>query len=90
MGKDIGGYEKLDIETIISGHNEPLKKEAIDYTLGYLRYLRDNIKKLKDEDKFIDEIKTALANNSYKSWVMYDLLHGINMEKVFMELDIEE
>ncbi len=82
--------QSLDIEVIISGHNEPLKKDAINYTMGYLRYLRDNIKKLKDEGKFIDEIKAALSENPYKEAFLYNVIHNMNVEKVFMELDIEE
>lgn len=88
--KTLNEIKKMDIQIIVAGHNEPLKKDAIDYTIGYIQYLRENVKKLKDEGKFIDEIKAILSNSPYNSSSMYSVFHGINIEKVFMELDIEE
>ncbi len=82
--------KKMDIKLILAGHNEPLKKDSIDYTLGYINYLRENIKRLKEEGKFVDEIKQALADSPYKSAVMYNTFHNANINKVFMELDMEE
>ncbi len=88
--KALETIKSMDVQTIISGHNEPLKKDAVDYTIAYINYLRENIKKLKDEGKFIDEIKVALANNPYSDTPMYNVFHSINIQKVFMELDVEE
>lgn len=59
------------------------------YTLGYITYLRQNIKKMKEEGKFIDEIKNALQDSPYKSDAMYQQFHNANIFKVDNELDLE-
>ncbi|SNZ11951.1 MBL fold metallo-hydrolase [Hydrogenobacter hydrogenophilus] len=81
--------KNMDIRIILGGHNDPMDKSAIDYTLGYITYLRQNIKKMKEEGKFIDEIKTALQDSPYKSDAMYGQFHNANIFKVDSELDLE-
>ncbi len=93
----IGGWIKalqmlkgMDVEVILAGHNEPLKKDAIDDTLNYLTFLRERIKKMKEEGKSIDEIRQALAQNPFKDYKMYDELHNVNIFVVYNQLDYEE
>ncbi|MGB9873573.1 MAG: MBL fold metallo-hydrolase [Hydrogenobacter sp.] len=81
--------KNMDIRIILGGHNDPMDKSAIDYTLGYITYLRQSIKKMKEEGKFIDEIKTALQDSPYKSDAMYGQFHNANIFKVDSELDLE-
>lgn len=82
--------KSLDAQVILGGHNMPMDKSAIDYTLGYITYLRENIKKLKEKGMFLDEIKQTLKESPYKNHVMYDTFHNANVSKVYMELDLEE
>ncbi len=80
----------MDIKVVLAGHNEPMGKESIDFTLGYINFLRDNIKRLKEEGKSLDEIKELLKNNPYAKYVMYDVFHNANVFKIYTELDMEE
>ena len=91
------GWEKALMEiknlkprVILAGHNEPLGMDAVDFTLGYIKYVRENVKRLKDEGKFVDEIKEVLSENPYRNLVMYNQFHNANISKVFIELDMEE
>jgi cyclase len=68
----------------------PLKKDAIDDTLNCLTFLRERIKKMKEEGKSIDEIRQALAENPFKDYKMYDELHNVNIFVVYNQLDYEE
>jgi len=77
-------------EAILAEHNEHLKKDAMDDTLNYLTFLRERIKKMKEEGKSIDEIRQALAENPFKDYKMYDELHNVNIFVVYNQLDYEE
>lgn len=80
----------MDAKLLLGGHNEPMDMSAVDFTLGYVKFLRENIKKLKEEGKSLDEIKEALKNNPYNKAVMYEAFHNANLFKVDAELDMEE
>ena len=80
----------IDAQVILAGHNYPLKKDAIEDTHKYLSYLRDNIKRMKEQDKSIDEIKEALRDNSFKHYVLYEEFHNSNIFAVYNQLDYEE
>jgi Zn-dependent hydrolases, including glyoxylases len=77
-------------EVILSEHNEPLKKDAIDDTLNYLTFLRERVKKMKEEGKSIDEIRQALAENPFKDYKMYNEFYNANIFAVYNQLDYEE
>ncbi len=81
--------KNMDIKLILGGHNDPMEKGAIDYTLGYITYLRQNIKRMKEGGKFIDEIKEALKDSPYKNDTMYEQFHNVNIFRVDSELDME-
>ncbi|RMH79755.1 MAG: MBL fold metallo-hydrolase [Acidobacteria bacterium] len=80
----------IDIRVVLGGHNDPMDKKAIDFTMAYVQYLRENIKRLKEQGKSLDEIKEALKDNSYSKYVMYHAFHNANLFKVDTELDLEE
>jgi len=82
--------KEMDVKIVLGGHDDPMSKSAIELTLGYITYLRENIKRMKEEGKFIDDITAALKDSPYKNYVMYDALHGTNIYKVYGDLDIEE
>jgi PleD family two-component response regulator len=77
-------------EFILAGHNELLKKDAIDDTLNYLTFLRERVKKMKEEGKSIDEIRQALAENPFKDYKMYNEFYNANIFVVYNQLDYEE
>ncbi|MCS6876337.1 MAG: MBL fold metallo-hydrolase [Aquificaceae bacterium] len=82
--------KSMDVKVLLGGHNEPMDMSAVDFTIGYTSFLRDNIKKLKEEGKSIDQIREALKNNPYSKYVMYEVFHSSNVFKLDSELDVEE
>ncbi len=82
--------KKMDAKVILGGHNEPMDMSAVDFTLGYVQFLRENIRKAKEQGKSIDEIREALKDNPYRKYVMYDAFHNANVFRVDAELDMEE
>ena len=82
--------KKMDAKVILGGHNEPMDMSAVDFTLGYVQFLRENIRKAKEQGKSIDEIREALRENPYRKYVMYDAFHNANVFRVDAELDMEE
>ena len=85
----LGELKKYNVRIVLGGHNYPLDKGAIDWTYNYIKFVRDKIKKLKDEGYFIDEVKEAFKGNPYEKVKMYDVFHNQNVYKVFNELDME-
>ncbi len=81
--------KKYDAKIILGGHNYPLDRSAIDWTYNYIKFVRDTVKKLKEEGYFIDEIKQAFKGNPYEKVKMYEVFHNKNVYKVFNELDLE-
>jgi len=81
--------KKLPAETVLGGHNMPMDKSAIDWTYNYIKFVRDTVKKLKEEGYFIDEIKEAFRGNPYEKAKMYEVFHNRNVWKVYNELDME-
>ncbi len=82
--------KKMDAEVILGGHNEPMDMSAVDFTLAYVQFLRENIKKAKEQGKSIDEIRQALGDSPYRKYVMYDAFHNANVFRIDAELDMEE
>ena len=74
---------------LLMGHGDPAGKEAVRWTINYITYVRENIKRLKDEGLFIDEVKKALEDSPFKDSKMYNEFHMRNVYSVFNELDIE-
>ncbi len=88
--KALERIKEMDVKIILGGHNEPMDISAVDYTLGYVKFLRERVKKLKEENKSLDEIKEALRNSPYEKAVMYENFHNANIFRVDFELDAEE
>ncbi|GAB6066305.1 MBL fold metallo-hydrolase [Aquifex pyrophilus] len=74
---------------ILGGHNYPLDLSAVDWTYNYIKFVRDKVKKLKDEGYFIDEVIESFKGNPYEKVKMYDVFHRQNVWKVYNELDLE-
>lgn len=85
----LGKLEKMSFKKLLMGHGDPMDKEAIKWTKGYISYVRENVRKLKDEGLFIDEVKEALKDSPYKGTPMYEEFHMRNVYSVFNELDME-
>jgi len=81
--------KKFDAKILLGGHNYPMGKDAIDWTYNYIKFVREKVKKLKEEGYFIDEIKEAFKGNPYEKVKMYEVFHNANVWKVYNELDLE-
>ncbi|MCX7738135.1 MAG: MBL fold metallo-hydrolase [Hydrogenothermaceae bacterium] len=86
--KDI---QRMNPKVILGSHNELLDKKALEFTLGYLNYLRDAVKKLKEEGKSLDQIKEFINQSSpYKNFVTYQVFNDPNIYKIYNDLDLED
>lgn len=81
--------KSFDALTILGGHNYPMDKSAIDWTYSYIKFVRETVKRLKDEGYFIDEIKDFFKGNPYEKVKMYKVFHNRNVWKVYNDLDLE-
>ncbi|MFN3975865.1 MAG: MBL fold metallo-hydrolase [Aquificaceae bacterium] len=88
--KALERIKAMDAKMLLGGHNEPMDMSAVDYTLGYVSFLRERVKRLKEEGKSLDEIKEALRHSPYEKAVMYENFHNANIFRVDFELDMEE
>jgi len=80
---------KLRPKLVLSGHGDPGGIEVIEWTKGYLLFVRENVAKLKEEGLFVDEIREKLKDTPYKKFPMYDAFHLRNVYRTFNELDME-
>ncbi len=81
--------KNMDVDTILAGHNNPLNKDSVDFTIEYLSFLREEISKMKDEDLSYDEIKEKLTDTPFKNYPMYNVFHFKNIYKIYNDLDLE-
>ncbi|WP_297889136.1 MBL fold metallo-hydrolase [Sulfurihydrogenibium sp.] len=89
--KVLKDMENLNPKIVLGGHNEPMDKSAIKFTYDYLHYIRETVKKMKEEGKSIDEIKSYINQNSpYKNYVMYNVFNDANVYKIYNDLDMED
>ncbi len=81
--------EKMRFKKLLMGHGKPAGKEAIRWTKEYITFVREEVRRLKDEGLFIDEVKEALKDTPFKDSKMYEEFHMRNVYSVFNELDME-
>ncbi|MDQ7038964.1 MAG: MBL fold metallo-hydrolase [Aquificota bacterium] len=74
---------------LLGGHGDPMDLEAVDWTKSYITYVRENVRRMKEEGLFVDEIKEALRDTPFKDSYMYQEFHMRNVYSIFNELDTE-
>jgi glyoxylase-like metal-dependent hydrolase (beta-lactamase superfamily II) len=74
---------------LLGGHGDPMDLRAVDWTRDYITYLREKVRKLKEEGLFIDEVKEAMRDTPFKDSHMYREFHMRNVYSIFNELDME-
>ncbi len=87
--KVLDRIKEMKPRLIFGGHGDPMDLKAVDWTKEYITYLRENIRKLKDEGLFIDEVKEAMKDTPFKDSYMYEEFHMRNVYSIFNELDME-
>ncbi|EDP75281.1 MBL fold metallo-hydrolase [Hydrogenivirga sp. 128-5-R1-1] len=80
---------KLRPKVLLGGHGDPMDKKAIAWTRDYITFVREEVRRLKDEGLFIDEVKEKLKDSPFKDSKMYEVFHMRNVYSVFNELDME-
>ena len=58
------------------------KQEALDHG-QYLRELHEQVMAGKSEGHSVDELKTSIKMENYKSWSQYDAWLGLNIEGMY-------
>jgi len=81
--------KKLKPKKLLMGHGDPMDRKAVEWTKNYITYVREEVRKLKDEGLFIDEVKEKLKDTPFKDSKMYEVFHMRNVYHVFNELDME-
>ncbi len=81
--------EEMRFEKLFMGHGKPAGREATKWTKSYISFVRNEVKRLKDEGLFIDEVREALKDTPFKDSKMYKEFHLRNVYSVFNELDME-
>ena len=87
--KVLDRIKEMKPSMILGGHGDPMDLKAVEWTKSYISFVRENVRKLKDEGLFIDEVKEALKDTPFKDSYMYDVFHMRNVYSVFNELDLE-
>lgn len=87
--KVLNKLKSMDVKLILAGHNKPLNKDSIEFTVKYLSFLREKISQMKDEDLSYDEIKQKLTDTPFKNYPMYNVFHFKNIYKIYNDLDME-
>ncbi len=78
------------IRMLLTGHNNPLDKSAIDFNLGYLKYMRKEIARMKDEGLTIDQVKAKLRKTPYTKGDKVDFFHNLNIYAMYNKIGITE
>ncbi len=81
--------KKMRPRVLLGGHGDPMDLKAVDWTKEYITYLREKVRKMKEEGLFVDEIKEALKDTPFKDSYMYQEFHMRNVYSIFNELDME-
>lgn len=80
----------MDLDFVLTGHSFPLKKSQLDYTHGYLSYMREKISQMKEEGKSVDDVKMELQITPYTKEKTANFFHNANIYKIYLDLDTED
>ncbi len=83
----LNAMEELQVKTVAPGHGELAGKELLANQKRYFVELRAEIRKMIDDGKNLDQIKTGLNIPFYKEWAGVEAkTRTENVEHVFKEL----
>ena len=86
--KAIEALEKLEADTIITGHGTMTDKSATARQKAYLSQMKEEVLKAIDEGIGLDKITQVVKMEAYKSEGMYEVLHNSNVLKAYTELEM--
>ena len=87
--KVLGDIRRMKPKLLLGGHGDPMDLRAVSWTENYITFVREEVRRLKEEGLFIDEVKEALKDTPFKDSYMYQEFHMRNVYSVFNELDME-
>jgi quinoprotein relay system zinc metallohydrolase 2 len=84
--------EKQDYHHVIPGHGALVTdwKHALQLQKRYLTLLRDQIRVIIQQGKFLEEALKTVAYTEAKSWKLFAQFHRKNITSAFAELEWEE
>ncbi len=84
--------EKNDYQFVIAGHGALVTdwKHALQPQKRYLIKLRDEIREMLNQGKFLEEAVEKVAYSEAKSWKLFEQFHRKNITSAFSELEWEE
>jgi cyclase len=74
---------------IVGGHGRDTSSHALDFTLGYLKTLKAEVKKALERGEEIDEAVETITMPEYRQAKMYRVLHRQNVEVAYRTLEWE-
>jgi glyoxylase-like metal-dependent hydrolase (beta-lactamase superfamily II) len=93
---DITGWLKIlekiksmNVKYVIGGHGDVVSKDAVNFTYGYLKELREQVKKMLDDGDDIADVVNAVVMPEYKNVPFYDSIHRQNVETAYRTLEWE-
>jgi len=93
---DITGWLKIlkkiksmNVKYIIGGHGDVVSNDAVDFTYGYLKELRDDVKKMLDDGEDIADVVNAVVMPEYKNIPFYNSIQRQNVETAYRTLEWE-
>lgn len=78
--------EKWDIDTVVPGHGDIAKKEAIKQQREFLEALVTEVEQAIKAGKTMDDAARTVKLQAYSKWVRYDEWLGENVKLVYKEL----
>ena len=82
-------FEALGAEIVIPGHGDPtVVSEVKKWTIGYLEYMRDEIREILDEGgSLIDAYN--IDQTPYRHLDTFDELAGLNADRIYRFMEFE-
>jgi cyclase len=78
--------EKWDIDTVVPGHGEVAKKDAIKQQREFLEALVSEVEQAVKAGKTLEDAARTVKLPNYSKWVRYDEWLGENVKLVYAEL----
>lgn len=80
---------KMDVKYLLGGHGKEYDKDSYKASLGYLKILRDDVKKAYEDDIDIFEIKNHVKTEKFNYLNHFEQLNSANITIYYNQLEWE-
>ncbi len=77
----------MNAKYFLGGHGKEFDKDSYKASLGYLRILRDDVKKAYDDGVDISEVKNHVKTEKFNYLKHFDQLNGANISEYYNQLE---